>query len=478
MFSDSQLKSALTHYFGYRSFRPGQLATLRFVMAGQDTLAVLPTGAGKSLLYQLPACLLNGTVVIVSPLISLMQDQENRLRLHGEKRVVVLSSLLSQREKMDVLRRLTTFRFIFVSPEMLNTIPVLEALQRTRIALFVIDEAHCISQWGPDFRPEYLLLGDVLRKLGHPTTLMLTATASATVADDICRSLHLTNVQRVIRSVNRPNIFLAVDQCQSVQDKRQKLLDYIKILGPSGVVYFSSRRLASELAQWLSKQSELSVAAYHAGISAIERYRIQQQFMNGDLDVICATSAFGMGIDKNNIRYVLHYHMPPSLTSYVQEIGRAGRDGQQAVAVLLYAPGDELLALQLQSTDVPSTSLMKAYLHHQIKASDLGHDGDVISFYLDHGMDPEDIALFFQKRWNNSSQQVWQMLDYVRADTCKRDFLLGAFGEDKPSKTLQWCCSIHQPFWLRKMRLPARTSKKELRLGSLDWPKQLKRLFF
>ncbi len=478
MFSDSQLKSALTHYFGYRSFRPGQLATLRFVMAGQDTLAVLPTGAGKSLLYQLPACLLDGTIVVVSPLISLMQDQENRLRLRGEKHVVVLSSLLSKREKTDVLRRLTTFHFIFVSPEMLNTVPVLKGLQRARIALFVIDEAHCISQWGPDFRPEYLLLGDVLRTLGHPTTLMLTATASAAVADDICHSLHLSDVHRVIRSVNRPNIFLAVEQCQSVQDKRQKLLDYIKSLGPSGVVYFSSRRLASELAQWLSTQFKLTVAAYHAGISAIERYRIQQQFMNGDLDVICATSAFGMGIDKDNIRYVLHYHMPPSLTSYVQEIGRAGRDGKQAAAVLLYAPGDEQLALQLQSTDVPSASLMKAYLHRQIKASDLGRDGDVISFYLDHGMNPEDIALFFKKRWSNSSQQVWQMLDYVKSETCKRDFLLEAFGENDSSKTLKWCCSIHQPDWLGKMSLPASTSKKELKSGALDWQERLKKLFF
>lgn len=478
MFSDGQLKEALQQYFGYDSFRPGQLATLHSILANQDTLAILPTGAGKTLLYQLPGCLLAGTVVVVSPLISLMQDQENRLRLRGEKRVVVLSSLLTKNERQDVINHLATFHYIFLSPEMLNTQSVITGLKTVHIALFVIDEAHCVSQWGPDFRPEYLLLGNAIKQLGHPTTLMLTATASQRVADDICYKLQLTKVQRVVRSVNRPNIFLAVELCESIQDKRQRLLKFIQRLGPSGVIYFSSRRIASELAQWLSENSGLSVAAYHAGISAVDRYRIQQQFMQGKIDLICATSAFGMGIDKDDIRYVLHYHMPPALTSYVQEIGRAGRDGKQAAAVLFYAPGDEQLALQLQSIDVPSEQLMNSYQKDQIKARDLGRDGSIISFYLDQGMTPAQVNSFFKQRWVMSSQQVWKMLDYVRTKSCKRDFILQVFGENHLKQKQQWCCSIDQPDWLTTMKILVNDKKQEKFATSLDWQKRLRKLFF
>ncbi|WP_283582776.1 RecQ family ATP-dependent DNA helicase [Limosilactobacillus difficilis] len=478
MVNDAKLLATLRQHFGFNAFRPGQLATLRSIMAQQDTLAILPTGAGKTLLYQLPAYLLKGTIIVVSPLLSLMQDQENRLRLRGEKRVVVLSSLLTMSERIHVLTHLNSYHYIFVSPEMLARQDVEEGLARMKLALLVIDEAHCISQWGPDFRPEYLLLGRVIRSLGHPTTLMLTATASRRVADDICQKLSLTHVTRVVRSIDRPNIFLAVEQCDSQDEKQGQLLRLVKKFDRSGVIYFSSRKIASEVANFLANQTKLRVAAYHAGVASIDRYRIQQQFMQEKLDVICATSAFGMGIDKNNIRYVIHYHFPPSLTSYVQEIGRAGRDGKQSAAVLLYSPGDEQLALNLKAVELPSVAMMNAYRKHQVAANALGRNATILTFYLDHGWQPERIVAYFQQRWQLAQRQVQEMLAYIRTGQCKREFMLTAFGEPGKKQPVNWCCSADQKAWQEDLVLPVIQPTRFPVENDFDWQKRLRQLFF
>ena len=317
---EQRLYQTLKQQFGFDEFRPGQKETIQAVLNQNDVLAVLPTGAGKTLLYQLPAYLMPGSVLIVSPLISLMQDQVDRLRQHGERQVVMLNATLTGRSRQQVLNRLAAYRFIFASPEILAQPSIKHALRKCRISLLVIDEAHCISQWGPDFRPEYLLLKEVKNDLRRPPILLLTATATPRVQNDILQKMGLDekNVKRVIRSVNRPNIFLAVDQVENDQQKRQRLVKWLHELGGGGIIYFSSRKLANELADWLGEMTGLEVAVYHAGISAIDRFRIQQQFMQGQLQAVCATSAFGMGIDKDDIRYVIHYHLPGSLESYVQ----------------------------------------------------------------------------------------------------------------------------------------------------------------
>lgn len=477
MTDSAEMYRLLHERFGYQHFRDGQQETIESLLAGHDTLAVLPTGAGKSLLYQLPAYLMPGGVVIVSPLISLMQDQVDRLRQQGEKRVVMLSSQLQGPARDQVLRSLASFRFIFASPEILTTPAVLAALRRIPLSMMVIDEAHCISQWGPDFRPEYLLLRQVRQYIGQPCLLMLTATATPRVRRDILNKLGLDrdHVHQVIRSVNRPNIFLAVDRVTNQQAKDERLLQLVTNLPGPGIIYFASRKLATQMAEWLREQTGLVVAPYHAGMSPVDRFKIQQQFMNNQVHVVCATSAFGMGIDKDDIRYIIHYHLPTNLESYMQEIGRAGRDGQQSVAILLYAPGDEGLPSQLTAISLPSVNLLAQVKNHQLRPAVLGDDQDLFTFYLDHGYQPAQIISAFKQRRQQQAISLQKMLDYASLATCRRSFLLDYFGEevdDFPSP----CCDIEQPEWMGELSLreaPAKPKNNQ----QADWHQRLRRLF-
>lgn len=470
---DQQLLQELKSRFGFTSFRPGQAETIQALLAGKDTLTVLPTGAGKSLLYQLPAHLLDGTVLIVSPLISLMQDQVDRLHQQGERRVIMLSGQLIGQERAVVLRQLASFKFIFTSPEMLTTPAVLTAFGRVKVGLLVVDEAHCISQWGPDFRPEYLLLKNVRQQLSNPCTLMLTATATPRVREDILNKLGINSVKQVVKSVNRPNILLTVDQENNQAEKDAVLLRLVQKFNGPGIVYFASRKMASQMANWLSEHSSLNVAAYHAGIAPIERFRIQQQFMNNELQVICATSAFGMGIDKNDVRFVIHYHLPNNLENYMQEIGRAGRDHQQSIAVLLYAHGDEMIQRQLTSVGIPPVSILQQIKEQQLSAEVLGEQADLFEFYLSHQVEPEKIISIFEQRKKKIEQELQEMLGYINARGCRRNYLLKYFGES-PLEPENLCCDNDEPDWEKTLNLPPQEMTEHP--SAIEWSKRLQQL--
>lgn len=474
----AQLKQILHDKFGFDHFRPGQLETLEALLTGQPTLAVLPTGAGKTLLYQLPAYLMKGPILIVSPLISLMQDQLNRLRQQGLKRAAMLNSTISYQDRQLILNHLSEYQFIFTSPEMLAKETNLAAFKRQGVAMMVIDEAHCVSQWGPDFRPEYLLLKEVIKSLQPAKLLMLTATATPNTRQDIIDRLGLTSqqVHQIIQSVNRENIFLAVEKVPNPDEKRQRLVDLLQQLGGQGIIYFSSRALANEMTAYLSAVTDYQVAAYHAGISDVDRYRIQQQFMHDELQIVCATSAFGMGIDKDNIRYVIHYHLPNSLENYVQEIGRAGRNGQHALAILLYAPGDIQIPRLLTSVEVPPISVMEQFNNGGVPLEALGPQAEVIAFYLSHQTSPQVIKQLFQEQEQKVQARLDKMMDYLQTQTCHRQIILNYFGESKINQS-QICCDIDLPHWtVSKLDLPAEVNRS-LPNSQLDWRRRLNSFF-
>jgi len=348
------LEKNLMKLFSLPSFRPGQKEAISALMENRHTLAMLPTGTGKSLVYQLPGKLLKGTVIIISPLLSLMQDQVEQMKMNGEKSAVAINSFLNWQERNDVIKNIRKYKFVFISPEMIGTPYILNVLKKLEIGLFVVDEAHCISQWGYDFRPEYQNLGIVRKELGNPLTLALTATATPAIRKDIISSLALEFVEQVIYSVDRPNIALTAEILSSGIEKRKRLEELTNTLQGPGIIYFSSKKLAEQTAAELKQNSGKRINAYHGGMSQEDRILIQQQFLNGQLDIVCATSAFGMGVNKENIRYVIHYHFPTQVESFLQEIGRAGRDRQNSISILLYVPGDETLAYQLTEMELPN----------------------------------------------------------------------------------------------------------------------------
>ncbi|MFC3882757.1 RecQ family ATP-dependent DNA helicase [Bacillus songklensis] len=356
------IDEVLKQRFGHSQFRLGQREVIETVLDGEHVIAVLPTGTGKSLCYQLPAYILQQPVLIVSPLLSLMEDQVQQLKAKGEKRVIALNSFLSKSEKQQALERLSTYRFIYVSPEILQNPFIIEALKKVNIGLFVVDEAHCISQWGHDFRLDYLQLGDVSESLGRPTCLALTATATPAVIDDIMTQLKLADVKRLIYSVDRPNIALQVQRAEDFEHKKELLLQYVRKLKSPGIVYCSSRMWTETLALFLKDHGIKNVAFYHGGMEQDQRMLIQHQFLQNQLNVICCTSAFGMGINKPNIRFVIHFHLPIQMEAYLQEIGRAGRDGSDSLAVLLHSEKDDELAYSLMEMELPHPDVIKEVL--------------------------------------------------------------------------------------------------------------------
>jgi ATP-dependent DNA helicase RecQ len=450
--------------FGFDALRPGQREAIEAALDGRDALVVMSTGSGKSAIYQIAGLLLPGATVVVSPLIALQREQVEDLRERALGGAAQLNSTVPAADREAALAELAedALEFVFLAPEQLANDEILDELAIARPSLLVVDEAHCISEWGHDFRPEYLRLGAALQALGRPTVLALTATAAPPVREEIAERLGLRDPEVVIRGFDRPNIHLAVERFQDGERKLRALREHIAAIEPPGIVYVATRRAAEELADSLCEEG-LRAASYHAGMRAADRDAVQERFMADDLDAVVATTAFGMGVDKPNVRWVVHAEISESLDSYYQEVGRAGRDGEPARAVLFYRPEDlglrrffagggqvdpaeigtvleavrhaggpvEPSVLQ-EETDLSETKLATAVARlEEVGAVEVLPDGEVAPADGAPGRQgaieaATDVEL---NRRAFDRSRVDMMRAYAETDTCRRGFVLSYFGE-------------------------------------------------
>ena len=354
-----ELHAALARHFGYDRFRPGQEAIVRSVLSGRPTIAILPTGGGKSLCYQLPAMLLEGTTVVASPLVALMKDQVDALSARGIPATFVNSSLPeSERQERQARIREGAYRLVYVAPERFRSSSFREAAAQVRVPLFAIDEAHCISSWGHDFRPDYLRLSEARGHLRAERVLALTATATPEVRKDIARALGLDDPQVFVAGFDRPNLFVEVARASGDAEKIGRILALARQGGP-GLVYAATRRNVEKVVLALRAHG-VDAFGYHAGMDDAERTEAQDRFLRGEARVVVATNAFGMGVDKPDIRFVAHFDVPRSIEAYYQEIGRAGRDGAPSLALLLFNFADVMLQKRIIEGSRPREDVVRS----------------------------------------------------------------------------------------------------------------------
>lgn len=393
------INQTLKQYFGYDSLRTGQEELINGILAGHDVLGIMPTGAGKSLCYQLPALILKGITLVISPLISLMSDQVKALNQAGVHAAYINSSLTENQIRMALsYASQGRYKIIYVAPERLNTPRFLDFACNADISMLTVDEAHCISQWGQDFRPSYLEIAGFLTRLPRrPIVSAFTATATERVKNDIVASLGLNNPVTMVTGFDRPNLFFRVVTRKGGSQKDNSIINYVKKHeDESGIIYCATKKNVDKLYTLLNEQG-ISAGRYHAGLSNDERKQNQEDFTYDRIRVMVATNAFGMGIDKSNVRYVLHYNMPQSLEYYYQEAGRAGRDGEEAECVLFFSKQDIMIN--------------KFLLQNKASAGDVASD---------------------MQKTANDQRKLQQMINYCETDKCLREFILSYFGDTTP----------------------------------------------
>ncbi|MFL6449775.1 MAG: RecQ family ATP-dependent DNA helicase [Bryobacteraceae bacterium] len=461
----AQIREIARNNFGYKDLRPGQEEAIGSLLSNQDTLIVMPTGSGKSAVYQIAGLAMKGAVLVISPLIALQKDQVDSINAQeSEAEALVINSTQKSSEFEENLARIEAkcCKFIFLAPEQLRKTETIDALEKAGISLFVVDEAHCVSEWGHDFRPDYLQLSSAIQRLGHPTVLAMTATASPQVREEIVYRLGMERPKILIGGFDRPNIRLRVDHFQKEDKKLEALLHHVRWAEKPGIVYVGTRKMAETIMTSLEEEG-VSALFYHGGLKGAEREEIQERFMNGEAEVIVATNAFGMGIDKADIRFVYHYDAPDSLDAYYQEIGRAGRDGEKAEAILFFRQQDigaqafhtgqgkvepkqlETIAETLSEKNEPvepkelagemnlSTRKLTNALHRleDAGAVEVLPTGEV---QLAEGTDiadaTQEAAEQQEQRKERNKERLREMRDYADTPTCRRELLLRYFGDE------------------------------------------------
>lgn len=473
------LKNALRTRFGHDDFRPGQEEAVRHLLSGEHTFVVMPTGAGKSLIYQLTALMLPGTTLIISPLIALMKDQVDRLTAHGIPAAYLNSTLTTQEQatKLQAVER-GEFKIVYAAPERLRNSAFLRVLNSLPVSLLAVDEAHCVCQWGHDFRPDYLHIETVRRQWNNPLTVALTATAAPQMQAEIIRLLGLGQAKIVVTGFNRPNLFYEVRSTPDTAAKMEAIQTLLAELNQGAcIIYAGTRRDAEVVNDFVRDGLRMETACYHAGLEPDERTRVQEAFLSGRLSVIAATNAFGMGLDRQDVRCVIHYDLPASLEVYYQETGRAGRDGKPARAVLLYSPQDRSLQEWFIENDTPSTFEMKKLWHalkrhgqepfwcawddltyetglQEVKVrvgiagletvqavTRLGDSGAHMRLRLnlqnEHKLGESLSA--HEKHRTAKRAQLQAMVEYAESDACRRHILLEHFGESLPASQPACC---------------------------------------